>query len=117
MLTLDVPRLLRERGVANHTIFMQSHGISPEVWRHLKYPGKPTISMELMEKLCLAFNCSPNELFCWSGSITKAAELEKHPLQKLRRSSDTSIFDKLSALPAGKLDKLRHMVDELAMEE
>ena len=117
MLYLDIPRLIKERGITNPAGFMRNNNISPEVWRYIKLTERSTISMALMEKLCLAFNCSPDDLFSWSGKIATMPDYEKHPLQKLRRDDSGSIFEKLAKLPAIKIDKLRHMVDELAKEE
>lgn len=117
MLYLDIPRLVSERGITSPGKFLQRYGISREVWRYLKDTNKPTISLDLMEKLCLAFNCTPSDLFSWSGAVTHAAGLEKHPLQELRHDTSASLLDKVSMLPAGKLNKLRRMVDELAKEE
>ncbi len=115
MLTFDLARLLESKEILNPLQFLMKSGFTRHTAHRLLRHRVDSISYRNLETLCLALNCTPNDLFSWvpaSDSVN-----EKTALQKLTgRTRKGSFIGKLKSMPEDKLDQLRQFVDKLATD-
>jgi hypothetical protein len=79
--------------------------------RLLSY-GLPNVNINNIGKLCVAMNCTPNDLFDWRPE-TSAPLSENHALKALIREDAVNLAELLKDIPAEKLGDLHAMIDEL----
>ena len=117
MLYFDVKRLLKLRGVQRPYTFLAKNGFVSQTAANLANNRVGHIKAEQIEKLCLLLNCEPSDLFSWKPD-GGASVPENHPLKNLYRDKPSERLDEmLRKLPAGKMDKLAEMIEELNKEE
>ena len=111
MLKLNVDGLLESRGITKTGVWLAAHGINRNAASRLVGDKAVRIDLVTLEKLCLAFNCTPDELFVW---LPEAGMPEDHPLKKLKlKPKPVNPIDKIKKLPAEKLEKLHSFLEEL----
>jgi DNA-binding Xre family transcriptional regulator len=102
MLKYNLRRLFSLKGVNKPIGFLMKAGFTRSVASRLAHGKVSSISDKQLEKLCLTFKCTPNDLMEWTPNIP--AETYKHqPLAKL-----------INTTPAN-LD-LRNVGDEIPFE-
>ena len=79
--------------------------------RLLSY-GLPNVNINNIGRLCVAMNCTPNDLFDWKPE-TSTPLSENHALQALVRDDPVDLAELLKDIPAEKLADLHAMIDEL----
>ena len=113
MLTLDLRRIMADRGIDYPVRYLQKHGISDYIASRLMRGKVASPGADTLEKLCIALNCTPAELFRWepdAGMILPPS----HALHKLVYKEDAGALVKsLRELPPEKLDELREFVKGL----
>ena len=112
MLYLDLRRICSEKGIESLSRYLTKHGFPSYTAGRLVRLDQQRISLDLMERLCKAFYCTPNDLLTIDGA---ADELPAgHPLKQLRRTElQTNIAGKLQKLPVEKLEQVRQLIDQL----
>ena len=104
-LQFDVQRMLKIRGVQTFAPFMKAAGISYKTALDMVAGRYGSIKWSQMEKLCLALNCTPNDLFKWKGDgsdLPANSEL----LKLIRPETSPNIMDKLKGLSVEDAEKL-----------
>ncbi len=116
MLTLDLARFIETRGIQNPLQFLTKAGFTYHTAGRLLRNQIAKLDYKHLEKLCLLFNCTPNDLISWTP--TSSAKLsDKVALSRLAgRKRKGNIVSKLIQLPEDKIDQLRQMLDKLASE-
>jgi DNA-binding Xre family transcriptional regulator len=65
MMYFNFSKLFKLRGISKGTKFLEKHGLSyNQAYRMLYYRSSET-HLKLLEKVCLALNCTPNDLIEW----------------------------------------------------
>lgn len=103
MLRLDLEYLIRLRGVKQAYAYLRNHGFSEGEARCLLNPERRVISFEMMTRLCSFFECTPNDLFDWTGELNHACgRLKRKPLPDVQQifagKSPKEIMDALRKL-------------------
>lgn len=103
MIQLNVNRLLKMRGIKFGAVWLSERGLSyKQAIRAVKGTAK-TVSLDLLLKLCVAFECTPNELLEY-----KPAPKQVLPyLTPLMRNKFTASPQELLAhLPQAEVERL-----------
>ena len=116
MIALDLARLMESKEIQNPLQYLKQAGFSYHVANKLLTERMARLNYEYLERLCLLFNCTPNELLYWKpGPGTKATE--KIALSKLAgRQRKDNLVRKINQLPEEKIDQLREWVNKLSTE-
>ena len=112
MLYLDLPRVCSEKGIESLSRYLSKHGFPYYTAGRLVRIDQQRISLDLMERLCKVFYCTPNDLLTVDGSADELPD--GHPLKSLRRTElQTNIAGKLHKLPVEKLEQVRQLIDHM----
>lgn len=113
MLSLDLLRILEEKGIENPHRFLMQNGFTRHTATNLLHNLKSGLQFEHLEKLSLLLLCTPNDLLKWTYT-DKLKQYTNHPIQSLRRGpSKGNISNKIKTLSPDKLDKVRNYLDSL----
>jgi len=117
MLYYNIKRLLALRGIERPRVFLIKNGFASQTTDNFITNRVVHIKPEQIEKLCVLFNCTPNDLFTWKPD-GGAPVPENHPLKPLYRDTPAkSIAQLVRDIPAEKLGRLEEMISELKNEE
>ncbi len=107
MIFLDLQHACAERGIQKPFQYLIQNGFSYHTAHRLINNAVDSINYLNLEKLCVLFNCTPNELFSFNPSGEKPVP-ENHPLRQLSRDANaTPIADLMRNIPAHKFKELR----------
>ncbi|MET0754388.1 MAG: helix-turn-helix transcriptional regulator [Pyrinomonadaceae bacterium] len=109
MIDINLKRVMNLRGVRNPYKFLLDLGFAPATARHFLGFVVSRINFEHLERLCLALNCTPNDLLEWKPPENQANPNEQ-ALIKLKRGDDEDLPKLLKTLP---IDKFEQIVDIL----
>ncbi|MFZ1805630.1 MAG: helix-turn-helix transcriptional regulator [Cyclobacteriaceae bacterium] len=116
MLKFELQSLMESREVQDSLSFLVKAGFNYHTAHRLLRTNSRSIRMDHVEQLCIALNCTPDDLLVWEAPKSMS-NLSKHPLKKLtNRQRKGSILPKIKSLPQDKLDELRQYIDKLAEE-
>lgn len=116
MLYYDIKRLLALRGIERPRTFLMKNGFGSQTADNFMKNKVLYIKPQMIEKLCVLLNCTPNELFSWKPDAEPAPE--NHPLKPLYRDKPAkSIAQLVRDVPAEKLGRLEELINELKNEE
>ncbi len=104
-LQFDVVRMLKLRGVKNYATFLNTAGISYNTALAMVAGRYGSIKWKQMEQLCLALNCTPNDLFRWQGDgsdLPPNSELRK----LVRPEKNLNVTEWLNTLSADEAAKI-----------
>ena len=113
MLSLNVKRVMRLRGVENQRSLLDDLEFAPATARRLLAGDVLRIELEDLEKLCIALKCTPNDLLDWTPPESLEANASGQALHKLTHDPE-DITRLLGSLP---LEKVQALADELRQSE
>ena len=117
MLYFDIARVLNQKGILNHSIFLQQLGFKDYIIKRMMQINPTRIDINLLGALCKELNCTPNDLLSVKASAS-ASLPANHALKKLVREKQAApINRKLVNLPLDKLAQVQELVDKLTKEE
>lgn len=115
MLKFNPKQMFLMRGIEKTTNFLVRLGYSyPTASKFLKSKSS-FVKLKDIEKMCLALNCTPNDLFEWQPD-TNSTVAESHALYALKKEQQMSVRQLVKDLPVEKLSKLHEFIDELKKE-
>lgn len=116
MITLDLTRFMETKGIQYPLQFLIQAGFTYHTANRLLRNQIIKLNYKHLEKLCLIFNCTPNDLLSWTppASLNGAEKLMLYKLSGRKRKG--SLVSKLIQLPEDKIDQLSQMLDKLASE-
>ncbi|MFN7119448.1 MAG: helix-turn-helix domain-containing protein [Saprospiraceae bacterium] len=113
MLRLNLPAVMRQRGITNPVKYLLKKGFSRHRTGRLLRNEQGSISYKVLEKLCVALHCTPNDLLEWEKT-GEVAIPDTHPLhQLLPRREEVNLLQKLQQLPLEKLEQLKQIMKDL----
>lgn len=112
MLTFNFHRILQARAISRPHKFLISHGISPSYATRLVKNCIRSIDVVNLEKLCLALNCTPNDLLQWTPP-KDLDNADNHPLSALKHEENNIVLA-LKSLPPGKIKEAEALLFALA---
>lgn len=115
MLNINVKRVMRLRGVGNGYKMLLEMGFAPATARRFLKSESSRIDFDYLEIICLALNCTPNDLFEWKPPETVVNTAEQ-ALNKLKRDGKEDISKLLRSLPLEKFERVANIMQELKDE-
>ena len=112
MLYLNIGRVMKIRGIENHYRLLIDLGITPQSSRTLLGDEAMRISFEHLEKVCLALNCTPNDIIEWQPNQAQANP-EAQALIKLKRDESEDLSKIMKSLPIEKFDEIIGIIHNL----
>src|SRR5689334_12986875 len=103
MLKFNPQRIFALRGIDKPTAFLVNLGFEyPQASKFLK-SDFILVKTAHVEKLCVALNCTPNDLYEWTPD-TKTVLAESHSLNALNKGGETKNLQELvKDIPSDKL--------------
>jgi DNA-binding Xre family transcriptional regulator len=109
MLKYNFERVFKARGIDRPFAYLKRAGFSDSLASKLKNSKVSRLNLDLIERLCLALRCSPNDFMEWQPDKDSTVDND-HPLNVIRRNDKViDITKTLNSIPLGKLDE----VDEI----
>ena len=113
MLKFNPKRIFALRGVEKGTGFLVRLGFSyPQATRFLKL-GNPTVKVRHIERLCVALNCTPNDLFEWKAD-NETVLPDAHSLNALDKGAAAKNLQQMvKDIPSDKLAEIENLLNQL----
>jgi DNA-binding Xre family transcriptional regulator len=112
MLYLNIKRMMRLRGTENHYHLMLKLGFVPSTARAFLSGEIVLIKLEQLEKLCVALNCTPNDLLEWRPDASLNVS-ETHSMNSLKRSGEKDLPKLLNEIPSDKFEQILDILQDL----
>lgn len=110
MLILNLSRIFRARSIAQPYKFLVTNGFVPFIAHKYKNSKVTQIRVDHIEKLCIALNCTPNDLFEWFPDDL-LDNRDDHPLSSIRkRDKKLDINKMLAKLSLQKLEEVEQLI-------
>lgn len=100
------------RGVENHYRFLLKNGFYPSAANNLLHDAVVSLKFEQLERLCLALNCTPNDLFDWHPSDEQQAIAPNHSLNSLKPKKE-DLAALLREIPTEKFEQIENLLVKL----
>ncbi len=112
MLKFNPNNILSLRGVEKTTALLVKLGMKySRASRFLNSKSK-AVNIEDIERLCIALNCTPNDLFEWTPDETRVLP-ETHSLNSLRGANVANLQELVKDIPSDKLETVAKMLNEM----
>lgn len=113
MLRLDLQGMMRRREIQNPYRFLVQNGFNYHTAGRLLHNERDSIPYKHLEKLCLLFQCTPNDLLVWQKPKDVLVSGD-HPLHQLKpKKNEVNILKKLEQLPLDKLEEVKTYFKDL----
>jgi DNA-binding Xre family transcriptional regulator len=111
MLYINLRKILADRGIGLPIPFLERAGLARYTAKKMLGKDNKYLGLEHAERICLALNCSPNELLEWrpDPNMNVAAD---HPLHKLR-PKEQSLSQQLRQLTPDELEAVQQFIGTL----
>ena len=110
MLSLNLSRIFKARSISQPYKFLVMNGFVPFIAHKYKNSKVTQIRVDHIEKLCIALNCTPNDLFEWFPD-NLLDNRDDHPLHHIRqRDKKIDINKLLSKLSLQKLEEVEKLI-------
>lgn len=111
MLKSNIKRMLTLRGVSQPIGFLMKKGYSRNLASRLSKDELQRFSLKLIEKICITFNCMPNDIFDWrpDKSDPDTLTLKLNALKKSQPNEEALDF---SDIPMENLEELNQAIKE-----
>jgi DNA-binding Xre family transcriptional regulator len=113
MLKFNVKKIFALRGIEKTTAFLVNLGMGyPAASRFLRAKS-PYVKIRDIEKVCIALNCTPNDLFEWTADA-KTVLPATHSLNALQKGENTrNLQEMIKDIPSDKLRLIETLLNEL----
>ena len=113
MLIYNLRRILTLRGIDKPHAFLVKNGFAASTASNMLAYYPVVFKVKALEKLCIALNCTPNDLFEWRPTENSVIT-ENHPLQALvKEKTPPPIAEMVRDLPVEKLRELEALINGL----
>jgi DNA-binding Xre family transcriptional regulator len=112
MLNLNIKRMRRLRGVEKHYNLMIRLGFVSSTARLFLSGEIVSIKLEQLEKICIALNCTPNDLIEWQPEAGQMVA-ETHSMNKLKRRAEKDLPKLLNEIPPDKFEQILKILQDL----
>ena len=116
MLRYNFDRIFKARGITRPFTYLMQSGFSDNIATKLKNNRAKRLDLETVERLCLLFKCTPNDLMEWIPDKDFENDGE-HPLNAIRQSNkELDIARTLSSIPLARLEEIDELIREKLKE-
>lgn len=116
MLTYNFDRIFKAKSIEKPFTYLCQSGFSSNFASKIKNNKINRLSLDLLERLCIALGCTPNDFLEWKpgkGELLAG----NHPLHELRRTDKIiDITKTLNSLPLSKLEEIERLINEKGKE-
>lgn len=105
MLSLNLKRVMRLRGIENQRNFLLGLDFAPATVRRFLNGEVWRIELSDLEEICLALKCTPNDLLEWKPAENQA-DAGGQALGKLMHSAAEDLTKLLGTLPMEKFEEI-----------
>ena len=117
MITFNLPRLLKIKGVTRPFSYFMSIGYSRGSASKMSQNTEQGFTLTKLERYCIDFNCTPNDLFDFHPNPKQNLPPD-HALYQLNREDNTEeINTLLHELPIEKIRELAQLVKKEKQKE
>ena len=111
MITLNLQRIARQKGILKPNASLRALGINYGMASYLMKGQIKMLKLADIEKICLAWHITPNDLLQWTQSPADAALPANHPLAILNRTTpETNINQLLINASPQKLEEVERLL-------
>jgi len=111
MLYFNIPKLFKLRNISKPRIFLSQNGFTYSQAKNLATYRRSNISVNVVEKLCLALNCTPNDLLEWIPSKDSQVP-ENHPLHALKPSETLDLDELLKDIAPSQIPQIKKAIQQ-----
>jgi len=112
MLYTNIKKLFDLRGIKKPVKFLKENGFSDNTAYKIVSHRFTSLSLDKVEKLCIALSCTPNDLLEFKPDPNSSIP-ENHPLQKLKPTESFNIFDITKDIPNEKIPEFKSALEEI----
>lgn len=113
MLTFNPKKMLLLRGIERFTAFFVNLGMDYSTASRFLKSESQFVKIKDIEKLCIALNCTPNDLFDWKPDQNTILP-ENHSINALIKSeSAVNLQQLVKEIPAERLSEIEGLLNEL----
>jgi DNA-binding Xre family transcriptional regulator len=117
MLKFTLKNILALRGITHPLGFLAKTGFDYAMSHKLLKAESPSIKIKHIEQICVALNCTPNDLFEWKRD-TNTVLPDSHSLNRLNNGEGTrNLQEMVKDIPSDKLALIEKIVNELKKDE
>ena len=110
MLSFNFKRIFKARGIDKPFSFLVKVGYSDNFATRVANNRIQRLDLTELEKLCVLFNCTPNDLLEWIPD-SKDKNNDNHPLISIKRSDKVvQLTQILNSLPLDKLNEIESVI-------
>ena len=103
MLHYNFERILKAKAIERPYTYLIKNGFPDRIATRVNQNNVKRVDLSTIERLCLLFKCTPNDLMEWIPETTYREDNDQ-PLNQLRRTNQ--VIDIIKALNDAPLDKL-----------
>ena len=111
MLRYNLNKHFKLRGITYPARYLMEIGLTKQSAYNVARGNFVSLSPEHLEKLCLALNCTPNDLMDWEPG-KNVVNPEAQSLQKLRPVQLTDLKNFINSLPYEKMNEIIAQIEE-----
>jgi len=110
MLKYNFTRIFKAKAIYRPFTFLKKAGFSDNFASKVKNNRVNRLNLDLLERLCECFGCTPNDLMEWVPNDDHIITA-KHPLNELRRTEKVhDLTMSLNSLPLSKLEEIEKLI-------
>lgn len=110
MLKLNLKKILLAKGISDPGKLLKSSGFSKNQAYYLLNYSHSNIKLSNLEKLCIALNCTPNDLIEYTPD--KSSKIpDSHPINSLKPKDAFDLNAISSDIPVAKLPELKSIIE------
>jgi DNA-binding Xre family transcriptional regulator len=112
MLYFNFTRIFRARGIDKPSSYMINNGFSESFATKIIKNGYRKIDLNTIERICLLFKCTPNDLLNWVPD-SRTHDPSSHPLATLiRKDNVINLTNTLNTVTLDKLLEIEKIIQE-----
>jgi len=113
MLIYNLRRVFALRGIDKPFAYLVKNGFAASTASNMLQYYPIVFKVKALEKLCVALNCTPNDLFEWRDDKDEALAAN-HALNNLRKAAVTRQFSEIvKDLPLEKIGEVESFLENL----
>ena len=119
MFSFNFSKLFIVRGITRPSRYLLDQGFSPNFATKIVFSRFERIDLKTLERLCVLFNCTPNDLLEWTPD-DKSKENTDHPLYPLRKPDEAKVLkltQTINSLPLDSLDEVQQAVESIKQKK
>jgi DNA-binding Xre family transcriptional regulator len=110
MLSFNFKRIFKARGIDRPFSFLVKAGYSDNFATRVANNRIQRLDIAELEKLCVLFNCTPNDLLEWIPD-SQDQNNDNHPLISIKRSDKVvQLTQILNSIPLDKLSEIENVI-------